>query len=274
MFSTLMRYDFKRLLKVILPLCGLIILSGGIVAFIFWRLSDPTDFEQYLTIPYGLLVFAAILTMIGGFVYCFVHIALSYQKNLMSDEGYLTFTLPVTQNQILLSKTISGSLCGLLAGLALVAAVFLLVMGVELTTTQALSNAGFEVTVDEAAGLTLRDQAPLLLASILSGIVDVISMVIRLSFAVTAGYCIAKNHKVLASIGFYLLVNFVSSIVTNFVMVIVQSSLTPVEESFSVAQTARIDAISLTVQSVLVLGIGVFLYFWTLKLLKTRLNLT
>lgn len=272
MLSTLMRYDFKRLLKTILPLCGAVLLGSGLFSFVFWRISSPLSFEIYLMIPYMLLMFASVLVVIGGFVFCFVQICLYFQKSLMSDEGYLTFTLPVTQNQILLSKTVAGSVCGLLAVCALIAAFFIMFMGIENAAGESLTEMGITVTaggMEDITGASLADLAPLILMSVLFGIVSVIQTVIRIYFAVTAGYCISKNHKVLGSIGFYILLNIAISFVSTFLTGFVTGGL-----AIGDADAFRFISVNLITQTVFGLAICVLLYWWMLKILKSRLNLT
>ena len=52
--------------------------------------------------------------------------AIRFYKNLFSDEGYLTLTLPVTRGQHLFSKTIVGTAWCLLDQLLLLGSIFLI----------------------------------------------------------------------------------------------------------------------------------------------------
>lgn len=104
MLGKVLKYDLKRLGQSLIPLYIItlilsIIVLGG---------SYLTDMHQLFTIAYGtVLFFFIILLMAVGIGTFFVSIQKFYQ-NLLKDEGYLTNTLPVTKNTLILSKVLSS----------------------------------------------------------------------------------------------------------------------------------------------------------------------
>ena len=81
----------------------------GIITFIgvislaspFWSL-DLAGIDIML----GLSIFFYVLAIAAGSIAVTVCVAVRYYKNVYTDEGYLTNTLPVTARQIVISKTV------------------------------------------------------------------------------------------------------------------------------------------------------------------------
>ncbi len=74
----------------------------------------------------GLSFLLFFLIIMGVSFGTFIVITVRFYKNLFSDEGYLTRTLPVTSGQHLLSKTIAGSIWGSLDMILLLASFYII----------------------------------------------------------------------------------------------------------------------------------------------------
>lgn len=104
MLGKVLKYDLKRLGQSLTPLYIItlilsIVVLGG---------SYLTDINQLFSIAYGaVLLFFILLLMAVGIGTFFISIQKFYQ-NLLKDEGYLTNTLPVTKNTLILSKILSS----------------------------------------------------------------------------------------------------------------------------------------------------------------------
>lgn len=90
----------KQMMPMYLILLGFAILSklGSLLASHFPIVSPVTTF---LT---GLFI----LLLVGIFIATFVVAVYHFYRNFIKDEGYLTHTLPVTKNQLVLSKLMSA----------------------------------------------------------------------------------------------------------------------------------------------------------------------
>ena len=121
MLGKLIKHDLKALYRLMIPLHLLVLLAGLGVRFIL-------NIQLYDKIPnamFGLLIAGYILIMtIVPFVTVFA-LCWRFYKNLFTDEGYLTLTLPVTPNQHLLSKLISGIIWMLFDSAALILCIVL-----------------------------------------------------------------------------------------------------------------------------------------------------
>ena len=106
MLGKILKYDLKSMGKSLLPLyAGLI----G-MALILKLLSFGTDSFSVLQIIYNFMLVFFIIFEIGAIFYTFFVAIKRYYKNLYSDEGYLTHTLPVTSGQLLISKVTTSLL--------------------------------------------------------------------------------------------------------------------------------------------------------------------
>ncbi|MBQ7090157.1 MAG: hypothetical protein IJN82_03485 [Clostridia bacterium] len=126
MLSKLLKYDFKALFKywwiAAVSSLGLSILGGcGLMLM---------NAEMELPQVVSMTVISALMLVVLSFpvftVLSLVLVMVRFCKNFYSDEGYLTFTLPVKRAQLLNSKLISGSLLTLITYLALGINLFIL----------------------------------------------------------------------------------------------------------------------------------------------------
>ncbi len=106
MLRKLIKYDMRYIGRIV----PWVYLSAIAVALLMSLLLFLTSLEPELAflagitaLPYFLVI--GIISISG-----FIMIAIRVYKNLYSDEGYLTFTLPVTMKQQILSKVFSGAI--------------------------------------------------------------------------------------------------------------------------------------------------------------------
>lgn len=113
MLGKLLKYELKATSRVFLPLY----LTLLVVALInsFFVNSEMFQIQGLLMMVFGSL-------LIAMFVITFVVLLQRFGKNLLGDEGYLIFTLPVNSNSIILSKYLVALLWTLLSGIVAIIA--------------------------------------------------------------------------------------------------------------------------------------------------------
>lgn len=121
MERSLIKYDLRKMLKVLSVYFILSIFVGAIA-----RLFGQFDNMAIMRVLY--IIFSSLEYSIWGaiLVQTFVRIILRFNLNFYGDESYLTHTLPVTKNQLLLSKYISGFITILSSVLVLSISVFIM----------------------------------------------------------------------------------------------------------------------------------------------------
>ena len=98
MIAKLLKYDIKKMSKLLVYLYVAALVSAGLTRFIYiWK-----DIQFVAILGY---VFSAVTySLIGSIlVNTFVHILRVFISNFYKDESYLTHTLPVDRHQLLLS---------------------------------------------------------------------------------------------------------------------------------------------------------------------------
>lgn len=219
MFTKLLKHDFKSTWGMVGLLClislGAGILGGGAMRYLVW-ISQRGGEE--MTAPTVL----CILTMIASIIFIAVCGAAAlvvlighFYKSRFTDEGYLTFTLPVTSHQILLSSLANSAINMLIVGITIfVSVMILLLFGLS-------AQDGFWTDYWEAIARAFRDMANsltgreigYLLQVLCAAIVAALSELVMLMLSVTIGALAAKKHKILAALGIYYGIHLVLTVV-------------------------------------------------------------
>ena len=108
MLKKLLKYDFLSAFKVwwiaAVTSFGLSFLGGYAVTLI----RSPRDLPDVVDSSAGLMLFISIFSLFAFVTLSEIIILVRYYKNFFTDEGYLTFTLPVKTGNLINSKLIMG----------------------------------------------------------------------------------------------------------------------------------------------------------------------
>lgn len=127
MLRKLIRYEFLATGRIFLPLYGAfvlisLIMRGAIQIQNIWRIEENSFMNLLMVIPMLLYVGMFVATVVGTIL-----IAISrFYKNLLSEEGYLTFTLPAKVWQLVVSKLIPAMVWSIASGLVCIVSIFIL----------------------------------------------------------------------------------------------------------------------------------------------------
>lgn len=102
MFLKLFKYDFKSIIKKIVYYY-IILIAVAIFAKIIDLLLTNTDFFFLAYFPRMIYIMTMSLGLTVALILCMIR----YYKNMLSDQGYLTHTLPVKRSHILLAKLLA-----------------------------------------------------------------------------------------------------------------------------------------------------------------------
>ena len=192
-----------------------------------------------------------------------------FYKNLYTDEGYLTFTLPVRRSSIYWSKTLNSMLWIVLT---------ILTVLVCSAANQLIGGSGsaieeYRALFDYAKAETgvwfpvLIAEGVLLLAALLA------ESVAKVQFSVTVGSMLAQKHKVIASIGIYcglnLVLNFLSQAFYGVVALVIFFNSSDESSAIIIPAVAVLAAVYL----LMVGAIAFVLHLITFRSIRNRLNL-
>ena len=223
MFTKLLKHEWRATRGMLGTLClvclGASLLGGGTMRYLISATFQEAQHDAIVVINVLAMVAAMIVVAVAGVAGLFLYIGRFY-KSRFTDEGYLTFTLPVSTHQNLLSSMANTAIGMVLVFFAICAA-----LGIWLT----IGFSGipdFYQTVWEklpelwdifkhVCGQMPWKYVALFLLDVLTGSA---CELVTLMLSVTIGSILAKKHKILAAVGLYYGIHVALSIVTGFIM--------------------------------------------------------
>ena len=161
MLSKLIRYEWKAVARVCIPMYGGLILAAMLTHFLLGNL------ERFSSTLYDIITMAMSTLCFGLFMAAFVLTLIiqiqRFSKNLLGDEGYLMFTLPASVSQHITAKLVVAVLLDVLSVAAAILAVLALAIvltgvGVALTVNMRLVPNPGDGIVQAVAQRMGRDQ--------------------------------------------------------------------------------------------------------------------
>lgn len=291
MFAKLLKYDMRSLKKQAVPiLIALIALTvlASISGFFSVRYLVSTDNSAEINEFKSIIAFFVTMMLSLGSMFVMilfgaaatimlVLVCVRFYKNTVSDEGYLTFTLPVKSNEIIFSKLVSGliwtAVITIASVLGILVVLFSAVLGIEALTLSDLSEIFkglWEIIMGVFEGLEF--------GIVLIVIQAIISVITSLAFELLLFYTaiffastITQKNKGLAAVGCVIGANTVMSIFSSiFSMVLMPLMITVDSASDAIASYN----ITLLVTILFYGGAAVGCYFLLKNMMDKRLNLS
>ena len=269
MFTKLLKHEWRATRGMLGTLClvclGACLLGGGTMRYLM--IASSQDAQQNVIVVLNVLamVAAMIAVAVVGVAALFLYIGRFY-KSRFTDEGYLTFTLPVNGHQILMTTVITGVVE--MVAISLAVAVSILLMGfVGISGLEGFWEefpagvARFFEMLREAIDVSVVGYVLLGILVALSGLVGECCVIM---LSVSLGALVAKKHKILLALLFYYLIHMAISVLSVGGL----ASL-----SFGVAMESMSYSMVLLMTALGWLAIGTACYFPTHYLITRRLNL-
>ena len=218
MLRKLLRYDFKAVLKYwwIAALSSVVLsLGGGWCISIF---TNEKDLPEALYVVATLLMIVVVLGLLAFAILTTILIFSRFYKNFFTDEGYLTFTLPVKRSQLLNSKLIVSTTTAMLTFLVLI--IDIIVMIVLVSHEEIFTKEYWYGFVNDFLLEFFRDEyiAYYVLWFIEAFVIVVLLVIFSSLFmfsCITVASIIAKKAKVITAIGIYYVANSIFSFVVQ-----------------------------------------------------------
>ena len=221
MLAKLLKYEWRAVSKLMLPftiavlgvsLLGTMMLRLNLYLGTLYERSAVLNIFSSLTTVFTVLV---VLAIIGYGIATIILLLQRYYKNFFSDEGYLTFTLPVKTSSLLWSKLIVA-----LAWIAIsvvVATAGIMIIVLFGTAANGLINQDAWIMLENLLhnlAQALQDAQAVIyfVEMLLMCLASVVGTVIIFYLAITIGSIIAKKHKILVSVLMYYAINMAISL--------------------------------------------------------------
>ena len=284
MLKKLLKYDMKSMVHLLVPLSIAVVgttIAGTAALRIMQTIDNTKNASWILTSALALIFVSTILALLAFSVFSEILIMYRYYTHLFTDEGYLTFTLPVKTSSILNSKLINALIWSVYTVLVVFFCIFLYV--IFGTAEEGLINSKIFTEIKNALELLTQTYSAWVILKYIVEIVVIfiISLlygVLSIYLALTIGSIIAKKHKILAAIGIYYGLNTVMSIfvmIVNFIFTFTVAN--SYQDSYSSNYEIAIDRvfdISFFINAASFLVFSIVAYFVTRQLLKNKLNLS
>lgn len=207
MFGKLIKYEFRATRRIMLPFLAAVIVLSPLVGLGV----KAADLKRFGSIITSVVDSAFAIAVIGVFIASFILMIRRFHASFLSDEGYLTFTLPARTSSLVFAKLLTSFTWFLAASLSCTIAGSII---------GAINGYGssFKTGWSFVSGLSKVIGGGNVALYCLEALIClfVFSSLICLHFyaAMALGYSFSK-HKVLLSVCFYILL----SIVTTFLSI-------------------------------------------------------
>lgn len=276
MLGKLMKQEWLSTWKIPTVLIGVVFAAATIFGLFcaspVWDLMDwwgaDVIFSATVLLFYGALMCCGVGTSI--------YLAVRYYRSMYSNEGYLTHTLPVTPNQLLLSKMINFSIWELLSVICIVFNIMLFAAFIVLREVGYRSLfESFQEVLMEMQDILNSEYATgwelFMVLTIILILVGTVSKSLLYMGSVNIGQLWAR-HRVAGVILVYVGVTGAVQIVTQAAMIIFMTSAEQIgllQDDYFFSFLNQVMAVSLLMQIV----IGVVMYVGSLLILKKKVNL-
>ena len=221
MLGKLIYHDFKAAARQFIPLFLFVVLMTPLTRFSFW-FSDfiqkrMPQYSSYLEVIPNTVIFSYVITMIVFSMATVLILVTHFYRSMVTREGYLTHTLPVTPLELIGAKTIVSVVWTMLSLIVAVLSVLAL-----FTTTDGLTDFGKSIA-SSMKELHFQNQS---IGMVIILFIEILMLTIayivfyygKIYFCISIGQSL-KDHKLLASFGLYFAVNALQRIISSFIMI-------------------------------------------------------
>ena len=278
MFSKLIKYDLKYTFKywwiMALSSVGLSVIGG-----IGVRILNSDIQNDEATLAYFFSVIALLLSVLGLSAFMLatlIFVYMRYYKNFFTDEGYLTFTLPVKRIELLNSKILSAFLTNA-ATSAVIALDVAIIFSIGVDPKILLH--AFD-GINDLAGILFGNGAERIPSVILYPITAIALAMLTSLFSILAIFAcitfasvITKKNKVLAAIGIYYLGSGILSVAGQVLAIFGAAAIAGLSEIISKDLIWVVILLGLWLAVAFIAIICLLLYLAIYRMLDKKLNL-
>ncbi len=261
MLKKLIKHEFKATWRIFVPMLIGVIIAAALVCG-FSQIKDYLN-ETIMAITAGVGITVLVLGYIFVLISPFLFLALRFYKSTATREAYLTFTIPCTSHQIILSKFLVGFFWAVV-----VFAVWYASFGVMV-----YSFAGEAIFREMMTELFDAEFMGPIIMTLVSAIIGLATSVLSIIAAISLSQFV-KDHRIIASIAFYALIYTVQQIIA--MVITIPWAIGSVKDVMTSTTTELAEPEVLPVYIVTIIAsslIGVACYFISNHMLSKKLNL-
>lgn len=289
MLKKLIKYDIQPVIRIwwilAVAVTGMSAICATVLRLYIEYTARATELEAsmgiILSLIMGVTVFATVVAfgafVLGGSLLCYWR----FYKNFFTDEGYLTFSLPIPRRKLYLSKVLNV--------LIMDAATFLVIMVIGMIFALIVPPTYGEGMFDFVVFRGLGDLMTLLWQGcggwLIVYILEIILLLVLTALfsdglvlmCVTIGTIVAKKHKLLAGIGIYYGVSSVITFLGQFVSLFTATSSISYILMMFLGQSSGVSWAGIALQilsfALAEAVLACIFHFTTLGMIERKLNL-
>lgn len=216
MLNKLLKYDFKSVFKywwiAALSCFALSFVGGGCITVLNTERQLPQLVYPFTIIGLILVILSFVVFSILSVILVFAR----FYKNFFTDEGYLTFTLPVKRSQLLNSKLIMSVTTILITGAVCIINILVMLC---IGFSEEVFSKTFWQPIMEGLNTVIDEVGIYLIVYLLEALVLIVLSVTFTSLflfcCITIASIITKKAKVITAIGIYYVANGIFSFVVQ-----------------------------------------------------------
>lgn len=275
MLGKLIKHEFIDTWKLLVLLDVVTIIVGAVLGFAINGALYAEDYSTSTSIimTMGIGLYVMLLPSLGTIT--FIYIGVHYYKSLYSSQGYLTFTLPATTNEVLFSKMLVAFIYELINILCIILSFGLVMWGI-LSWTMDTSPYMSDVLTNTWEELSeYFCDVPVAISGIFCGLAYIIFNLMTFFFAISLGQ-LWQKHRIVGAIVSYFGIKIIMSIVSAIYRIAMLNndmydSLDP--SYFADYNAGSVLIIAALIKAVEYLLISAAMYFGCVYITKNKLNL-
>lgn len=280
MLGKLIKHEFKATARLFFPVFILVTAISVAVRFLADILHDinydGTQSEEIFSVIIAFIFGTALVIGIICLILSGPAISLyRFYKNVYTDEGYLTNTLPVKPVSILASKLITGIVWTIISGAIVVLCFYIL----ESSSTINFLLFDFGIVSDSAYFNALLDfildNIWFIISFIIFGLISVIMSISSVYVSVSIGNLV-NRHKVLISLVVYFCLTIVLGMAIGIILVLAGTDIYETNRVFENTETFKLSGeytVMIWIYSAVLFIISLIELFVTHLIMKHKLNL-
>lgn len=274
MLGKLLKHEWKAVWKIPVLLIGILLAAAMMAGFTFHL---PIWDSEWVGLPLSgvMMIITFYVAIIGVSLGITIYFAVRYYKNMFTDEGYLTNTLPVSSHQLLLSKVITMFSWDIISILAIAASVAIF-MGMIILAFMEPGDGktivdGFWELFDMGIWDSpyMQEFEGFCVSMIVMVLASAFSNTMTIVASVTIGQMV-RRHRILGAFGAYFAIGTVMQIIST--VILFPYMISTFDNIYIETPFPLMTAMYLIISAVSVI-IGVGLYFLSEYLIRKQLEL-
>lgn len=260
MLAKLMKYEFKATSRLLVPLYLILLLFSIINRFVF----RPDSNNGAVQVINALLMFSYILLIFTVLIVTVIYMIARFYKNLLTDEGYLMFTLPAKAHQLITSKLLVTVIWFIMSIVIILISLFIAFATADSMPAVMNEIRNARIEFNRAFG----GNTPLLIIEmIIMCLLSLVVNILLIYVSIALGQSFTK-HKIIGSFGAYMVIYTIIQFVM-LILIVILGGVTPRD----IDMLSVLPKVFFPMAIVMLVIMGACCYLGTNHIFKKKLNL-